>query len=124
MGMRVTAATHVRLGSGDPRLQKERQTRSVEPAGGLHRDEDVLQLHTLPFGAMGRVPGKLLDGALKRAGRRTWSHGGGVFKRSAGAYMEIHAEDDDEGGEDEDGQTAAGPSLTHGRRRYLDSVKY
>lgn len=40
----ITADTHMRLGSGDPRLQKERQTRLVEPPGGLHGDEDVLQL--------------------------------------------------------------------------------
>lgn len=33
----------MRLGSGDPRLQKERQARLVEPPGGLHSDKDVLQ---------------------------------------------------------------------------------
>lgn len=39
-----TVDTHMRLGSGDPRLQKERQTRLAEPPGGLHGDEDVLEL--------------------------------------------------------------------------------
>lgn len=120
------------LGSGDPRLQKERQTRSVEPAGGLHRDEDVLQLQTLPCGAPGGAPGAAPGGApggapvelLDGAGGRARSRGAGGFKRSAGAYMEVHVEDDDEGGEEEDGQAPAGPSLTHGRRTSSDSVRY
>lgn len=34
----------MRLGSGDPRLQKERKTRLVKLPGGLYSDEDVLLL--------------------------------------------------------------------------------
>lgn len=39
-----TTETHMRLGSGDPRLQKERKARLVKLPGGLHSDEDVLLL--------------------------------------------------------------------------------
>ncbi|KAK9540898.1 hypothetical protein VZT92_003317 [Zoarces viviparus] len=94
-----TTHTYVRLGSGDPRLQQERKTRLVEPPGGLHSDVDVLELQFRlcdmccgpfsgpvspdpPAAAVGsRVPRvplgrgwSLLDGAVKRAGRRMVSH--------------------------------------------------
>lgn len=116
--------THMRLGPGDPRLQKERQARLVEPPGGLHGDEDVLQLQ-LPLGdarafsgpasrVLLRAPGhgwsRLDAGAAERAGCE--------LERAADAQLKIHVEDDEEG-EDQDGQTPADPSLTHGRSKSL-----
>lgn len=94
----------MRFDSGDPRLHKKRKARLVELAGGLHSDEDVLQLQFGPgdmcpsrgrappapaaavSGRVVRVLGRcwsLLDGAVKRAGRRAVNHAG--FGRAAGA---------------------------------------
>lgn len=98
----------MRLGSGDPRLQKERQARLVEPPGGLHGDEDVLQLQfrlggvvrsfrsrLTVFPAAGAVPRRalrvfhrgwrLLDGAVRRAGCRLVLLSHAEFGEAAGA---------------------------------------
>lgn len=96
--------THVRPGSGDPRLQQEREARLVEPAGGLHGDEDVLQLQFRPgdmcalrarvtSGRAAPVASRVLrvlgrgwrlpDGPGERAGCRMMSHA--AFGKAAGA---------------------------------------
>lgn len=121
----------MRLRSGDPRLQEERQARLVEPPGGLHSDEDVLQRqftlgdtddrgHTSsdPIGAAAAGPGRalrvparggsLLDGALERAA------GLSRFGGAAGAQLKIHVQDDEED-ENQTRQPATGPSPLHGR---------
>lgn len=79
----------MRLGFGDPCLQKERKTRLVEPPRGLHSNEDVLLLQlrlgdmctlihrvsTVPAAAVGSRllcvvvrGGSLLYGAVERTG--------------------------------------------------------
>lgn len=86
--------TYMRFGPRDPRLQKEREPRLVEPAGGLHSYVDVLQLqlggqsnswtvrHCAPdrmlglssaagHGALRVLGGGLLD----EAARRVWCRG-------------------------------------------------
>lgn len=123
--------THVRFGSGDPRLQKERQTRPVEPPGGLHSDEDVRLLQAwlgdrctlgrwVSFklsSAAAAVPARVLRvldrEALHRSLRRLVERT--EFGKAAGAKLKIHVEDDEEG-EDQHGQPPADPSLPHDKQ--------
>lgn len=117
------ADTHVRFGPGNPRLQKERQARLVEPAGGLHGDEDVLQLQfrlgdTCAFRDRGAA---VLTRFLRVVGRNLpdgMSVTGACFDKAAGPKVKIHVEDDEDG-EDHSGQPPTYPSLMHGRKKWL-----
>lgn len=77
--------THMRSSSGDPRLQKERKTRLMEPPGGLHSDEDVLQLQFRPGHMCRRVSPIAASAVVSRVlcvFGRGWSLLGGVVLRT------------------------------------------
>lgn len=88
-------STDLSSGPGDPGVQQQVQARPVEPAGGLHGDEDLLQLQPWPGGVGGGHGGGRWGPGASRRSRRN--------RRSAGAraQLEIH-EEDDEDGQDQD----------------------
>lgn len=111
----------MRLGCGDPGLQKEGQARPMEPSGGLDRDKDVLQPQ--PGGSAaprhgGGGPclwGDSWDGrmASEAGGEATTSRRWQEPREAADVPLKVDVKNREEG-EDEERQPATEPSLHRG----------
>lgn len=82
------------LGSGDPSLQKKRKARLMEPAGGLHCDEDVPQLQPLRGDLDVRVSPALIPGLGLPPAAVGKSHIPRGAEARAGGRMRQHADFD------------------------------